>query len=146
MKKRIPKAEYVMEKSCGAVLYKMVDGKPRFVLVRGAVFGFPKGHVERGETERETALREIREETGVTPVLDTSFRREVIYRSPRFRNGKKRVVFFTAECPEDETPEACGETKELLFVTLDEALKILKLDTLRQVLLDASAHISKKNR
>lgn len=143
-KKKIPKEEYTMEKSCGAVLYKMVEGEPRYALVRGSVFGFPKGHVEKGEKERDTAMREIREETGVNAILDTGFRREVIYRSPRFRNGKKRVVFFLAECPEEEMPAAMNEIKALILVPYEDALRILKLDTLKQVLIDARSYMKKK--
>ena len=40
---------------------------------------FPKGHVEKKETEEETALREIKEETGLKVALDTAFRKMVTY-------------------------------------------------------------------
>ena len=48
-----------MERSCGAVLYRLTDGAPQYVLVLGGDWGFPKGHMEAGETELETALREL---------------------------------------------------------------------------------------
>ena len=49
----------------------------------GGHWAFPKGHVEKKETEEDTALREIREETGLEVLLDTGFRRAVTYsRSP----------------------------------------------------------------
>ena len=142
MKPNTPHEEYAMEKSCGAVLYKLVEGEPRFALVRGSVFGFPKGHVEQGEREMDTALREIREETGVSAVIDTGFRREVIYHSPRFKNGRKRVIFFLAKCPEDQTPKAGSEIKSLILVPYSDAIRVLKLDTLKKVLEDAYAYMN----
>ena len=53
------------EKSCGAVLYTIRDGVRLFWLVRyvGGHIGLPKGHMEPGETEAETAARELPEET-----------------------------------------------------------------------------------
>ena len=41
--------------------------------------GFPKGHVEKDETEIETAIREIKEETNIDVKVDTNFRTEISY-------------------------------------------------------------------
>ena len=51
-----------MEKSCGAIIFN--DGKVLVVKQTSGFYGFPKGHVEIGETEKETAIRETKEETG----------------------------------------------------------------------------------
>ena len=50
------------EKSCGAVLFAREDASLRYLIIRhtGGHCGFPKGHTEAGESEQETALREIR--------------------------------------------------------------------------------------
>ena len=129
-----------MEKSCGAVLYKMIDDTPYFVLVRGSVYGFPKGHVEDGETEVQTALREIREETGVTPRLDPRFRREIEYASP-VRRGRKRVVFFLAECADGEDPHPSHEIRSLVMKPYAEAMGLLRHVNLKKVLEEANAYI-----
>ncbi len=55
---------------CGAVVFTRMDGEPHYLLVRAkdrpkGCHGFPKGHMEPGETEVQTALREIFEETGL---------------------------------------------------------------------------------
>ena len=147
MKKKLNTGENPgAEKSCGAVLYKLVDGKPLYILVRGTVFGFPKGHVEPGESEVETASREVYEETGVHALFDAGFRRRVIYRSPRFKKGRKNVIFFLAKCPDDQEPTAQNEIKLLIMKPLDEALRLLRLDTLKQVLLDADAYLRGRKR
>ena len=56
------------EKSCGALVYRTKNGEVELLLLKhrfGGHWSFPKGHVEEGETEVETALREVREEADV---------------------------------------------------------------------------------
>ena len=58
-------------KSCGFVVYTDVLGERRYLViesVNGDV-GFPKGHVEAGESELETAIRELSEEVGIKAVV-----------------------------------------------------------------------------
>ena len=64
------------EKSCGAVVFTCIDGEIKYVLAQslGGHFGFPKGHVEPGENEEETALREIYEEVNLRPKIIPGFR------------------------------------------------------------------------
>ena len=86
------------EKSCGAVVFSREGGALSFLLIRhvnGGHWSFPKGHMETGESETQTALREIREETGLRVELDTGFRRENSY-SPA-EGVWKTVVYFAAE-------------------------------------------------
>ena len=62
------------EKSCGAVVLRKNQGRLQVLLIKhinGGHWAFPKGHVEPGETEEQTALREIKEETGLSVTLDT---------------------------------------------------------------------------
>jgi 8-oxo-dGTP pyrophosphatase MutT (NUDIX family) len=62
-----------------AVCYRHANGDLQFLLVRtkvGRTWTIPKGHVEQGETTRQAALREAREEAGVTgEVEDRPFTR-----------------------------------------------------------------------
>ena len=44
-----------MEKSCGAIIFN--EGKVLVVKQTSGFYGFPKGHVEIGETEKETAMK-----------------------------------------------------------------------------------------
>lgn len=98
------------EKSCGAIVFRRRKNKIQILLIchkKGNHWSFPKGHVENEETEVETAIREIREETGVEVIIDDSFREEIRYRLP---NGNvKDVIYFAAEenggvlkCQEEE--------------------------------------------
>ena len=59
------------EKSCGVLVLRRQEDELYVVLLRhrfGGHWSFPKGHVEAGESERQTALREVREETGLTGI------------------------------------------------------------------------------
>ena len=71
------------EKSCGAIVYRKFHGNIELLLIKnqnGGHWSFPKGHVEGTETEEETAVREIMEETGIQVALDTSQRRDLFSR------------------------------------------------------------------
>ncbi len=131
-----------MERSCGAVLYKMVNGVPYYVLVLGSVYGFPKGHMEHGETEEETALREVEEETGVKPRIDTGFRRVIEYELPQRRGRRKSVTIFAADFEGEAKPS--HEIRSIAVKPYDEAVKLLKHEALRKVLSDAHEYILAK--
>jgi len=64
------RARAALETSAGGVVFRLVDGQPRFLLIRDSYrnWGFPKGHVEADEALDGAALREVREETGVEPL------------------------------------------------------------------------------
>jgi 8-oxo-dGTP pyrophosphatase MutT (NUDIX family) len=92
------------ERSAGFLIFHRRGPEPgdvRFLLLDyGRHWDFAKGHVDPGETDLETALRELREETGIrdlAPVPD--FQREIVYffRSSRHGLIRKTVVFFLAE-------------------------------------------------
>jgi len=57
----------IREKSAGAVIFRREGKKNKYLLLHyeSGHWDFPRGHIERGETEAETARREIREETGI---------------------------------------------------------------------------------
>ena len=135
-----------LEKSCGAVLFT-IGGKRCYVLVRSANkrhWGLPKGHVEAGETEQETALREVIEETGIKASLTEGFRKQIEYDMPN--GARKQVVFFVAKY-DGATQEFVlnpSEVSDIVAVPLDEALKMITHDAVRQVLLEADCWISRE--
>ena len=83
------------EKSCGAVVYRYNNEVLEVLLIRhrfGGHWSFPKGHVEEGENEFQTALREVKEETNLSIRLREGFRESVEYFPKPYI--KKQVVDF----------------------------------------------------
>ena len=82
------------EKSCGAVVFKEEQGEINLLIIKqhDEYWHFPKGHVEENETEEETAIREIKEETNIDVEIDNNFRKVITY-SPK-EGVLKDVVFF----------------------------------------------------
>ena len=93
------------EKSCGAVIFRDECGKRLYLLLHyaGGHWDFPKGHVEAGESEEQTARREIQEETGLASLEFLPGFRETISYSFRHSTGEeaqKQVAFFLAKSSE----------------------------------------------
>lgn len=117
------------EKSCGVLPYRVVDGRREFLLVLEAYskcWSLPKGHMEAGESDVETALRELNEETGLTAVLDTSRSASISY--PISSYARKEVVFFLGEVSGVPTVRE-GEIDKYKWVTAEELKDYLFPDT-----------------
>ena len=66
-----PDLNKISERSYGTVLYTVKHDHIYFVIAEAlnGDFGFPKGHLEKGETEKQAALRETEEEVGIKAML-----------------------------------------------------------------------------
>lgn len=87
-----------MDEYCsGAILFTKAGGVLHYVIVaeKDGHFGLPKGHVEAGESEREAALREIQEETGLCPRILEGFLIQTEY--PSLSGGIKYTTYFLAQ-------------------------------------------------
>ncbi len=118
------------EKACGGIIIK--DGKVLMVNQVKGFTGFPKGHVEENETEIETAIREIKEETNVTVKLDQN-KRYKIYYNPK-PNIDKEVVYFVGSVVDDKNikPQQ-GEVNEVLWVEIDKVEEKLSFDNIKEM-------------
>lgn len=84
------------EKSCGVIPYRVREGKLEYLALfqsGSSTWSFPKGHMEYGETEVDTARREVKEEIGVDMEILTDFRCEIFY-TVHNKRSKKKVVLF----------------------------------------------------
>lgn len=133
----------IKEKSCGAVIYKEEDGERKYLVLkmRKGHFSMCKGHMEGTETEKQTALREIGEETNLTVDIDTRFRRVITY-SP-YPGCMKDVVYFVAKTDGEGVRPQESEVSACIFLTLEEAKKTLSHKSDFDVLAAADKYLSR---
>ena len=133
----------MLEKSCGTVLYTVKEGVIHYLLLRArddGYCGFPKGHVEQGETEEQTAYRETWEETSIKADIVMDFRRQVGY---RMNNGNEKTVVYFLASYADQTPRHNDgfENSDYLVLPYDEARGALTYDNTKDILKDADEYI-----
>ena len=129
------------EKSCGAVVWRRGENEQVYILMirhrHGGNRSFPKGHMERGETEYMTAVREVYEETGLTVSdltlcgiknwMDTDGLRYFVtcYKTSTFsgeiRSSDEGEVFWTPLDSLDKL-NLCDNMQNMLKLFLDDHL------------------------
>jgi len=118
------------EKSCGAVIFRKHQNKYQYVLVQqrfGLHFGFPKGHVEKDESEVMTACREVKEETGLDIEIYDHIREQTSY-SPR-PGVIKDVVYFLAQAKSTILSKQEEEIADAIWVDESDVLNKLSYTT-----------------
>jgi bis(5'-nucleosidyl)-tetraphosphatase len=126
------------EKSCGAVVYNVDDKNIEFLIIKhksGEHWGFPKGHVEIGENEDETALREVKEETGLEVELIHGFAYRMKY-SPKMGTIKE-VVYFIGLSKDKFVKCQESEIVDYKWLVLKDAINLVTHDNSQKLLREA---------
>ena len=116
----------VWEKSCGALVVRREEDRYYILMIRHKPRGnrsFPKGHVEEGESEYITAMREVMEETSSRIAIVSDFRATVQY-SPA-PGVMKEVVYFLAFTTSADIRPREGEIAEVEWIPLENAEQCL---------------------
>ncbi len=132
------------EKSCGGIVYRKFHGNTEILLIKhikSGYWSFPKGHVENGETEEETAKREIKEETGIDVYIDSGFRETVTY-SPRKDAKKRRLCILSPVQEIMITPPQLEEISEIRWVGIGQAHNLLVYDNDKLIVNKAKSFIA----
>ena len=121
--------------SAGGLVIRGVDGRPEIVIGRrrrerdGFVWSLPKGTPEEGETQEQTALREVREETGLEVEILSYF--DAIHYS--FTRGGERidktVHYYLMEAIGGSFDQWDKEFDEVRWVPMEEAIALLDFQT-----------------
>lgn len=133
-----------IEVTAGAVVYRHGSNGIEYLLLqstnKGNFWGFPKGHVEDNETLLQTAQREIKEETTLTPPIDTSFH---VYTEYDLPNGnRKQMTLYMAELKGQPTITLQKEEiKDYEWLPYDAARERLTYPNLKKLLDEADEHL-----
>jgi len=134
------------EKSCGAVIFSGHGAKKYLLLhYEGGHWDFVKGHVEKGENERETVLRETEEETGITDLKFVEGYRESIsyfYRRAG-RTVRKEVVFYLLGTSTEQV-RLSREHVGFDWLTYDRAMERLTYKNAKDTLQKAQDFLAKQ--
>jgi len=136
------------EKSCGAVIFFKKDASTLYLLLNYAAghWDFVKGNVEINESEKQTVVRELQEETGITDAKFIDDFREAIAYFYR-RQGltiHKEVVFFVMESFTDKV-ELSFEHVGYTWLDYQHAMEKLTFKNSRDVLEKARDYLKKKS-
>ncbi len=134
-----------VEHSAGGVLVRYQNGAWNALVIRDPYgkWGLPKGHLEPGESEEAAAVREVGEETGLSPdamgprlgTVEWAFRRGA-------RRVQKRCTFFLMRSRTgDPTPQKAEGITECRWFPLWEAARKIPYRDTRNLVIRAAAMI-----
>ena len=136
----------IEETSAGIVLFRKEGTKKMFLLLHypSGHWDFVKGKMEKGEKTRETAIRETREETGITDVKFLDNFEEWIQYNFQYKGElvDKKVVFFLGETKTEEV-KISEEHLSYAWKEYNEAMEKTTFDNAKTILTKAQELLSK---
>ncbi|MBS1260364.1 MAG: RNA pyrophosphohydrolase [Thaumarchaeota archaeon] len=133
------------EKSAGIVLFRNDSDKNEFLLLNypQGHWDFVKGKIEQNETSHEAAIRETREETGITNIEFIDDFEESVEYDFRFRKADihKKVIFFLAKTNEKNI-KLSHEHNDYIWLEYNDALKKTTFENAKNVLSKANQFLS----
>ncbi len=126
------------EHSCGAIVFRKINNEYRYLIIknhRSVHWSFPKGHVERGETDEDTARREVLEEAGVKIEIIPGFKSTSEYMIQS--RVEKTVNIFVATTKDTNTVIQESEIEDYAWLSFENSLKRLRFDNDKKILTDA---------
>lgn len=134
----MPMNETKLQFSAGGVVYRKAgDGIEIIILTRGEgqIFCLPKGKIEKPETPRQTALREVKEETGLTGEIEADLGKINYWFHSEEDKARvhKTVYFYLVKYLSGDTKDHDTDAEDVRWLLIDEALKIMTYPSERQM-------------
>lgn len=117
------------EKSCGCIIIE--NSKVLLIKQIKGIWGFPKGHVEKDETELETAIREVKEETNIDVEVQEDKRYTMNYKTDK--GADKEVVLFLAKKIGGDIKPQESEVSVIEWLDFDEAIKKISYENTKEL-------------
>lgn len=141
----------IKDKSCGIILVlRNNDDEERFLILQQnhGHWSFPKGHGEKGETFYETAVRELKEETGITEIEFSGLPsiKDNYYVEKDGEKHNKTVECFIAFTKNNEVIIQESEVKNYKWATYREAMDVFTFDGIKKVLETAQNYLQNESR
>lgn len=127
-------------------MFRDIRGEVRYLLIknkRSAHWGFPKGHIEKGETKKQTACREVLEETGIHLNIIDGF--ESVSKYKIKDKIEKQVSIFVGTTKDVNTVIQPEEIEDYIWLTYDRAMSLLKFDNDKNILSSAHTFLNENN-
>jgi bis(5'-nucleosidyl)-tetraphosphatase len=128
------------DQSMGVIVFFLFPRSVKYLIIkhRKGHWAFPKGHAEKGETKLETALRELKEETGVSRInlLKKSVLLKEVYKFADKKGVKilKKVDYFIAEAKSRKVKIDYNEVTNFRWATLKSGIEKVTFDESKSVL------------
>ena len=124
-------------KSCGCIVIE--NNKVLLIQQKKGNWGFPKGRVEKNETECETAIREVKEETNIDIEIVSKKKYKINYNINK--DTKKEVVFFLAKAISFDLKNQENEIISCNWVDKDKVLDTLTYKNIKNVFTDVLKNV-----
>ncbi|CAI9739087.1 bis5' [Octopus vulgaris] len=136
--------------AAGLIVYRRLHSQIEYLLLKHSYgrkhWTPPKGHVDPGEKEFDTALRETYEEAGLDKtqmILDETFHIEIFY---PVKDASKRVIYWLSQVKDPNVKVTLSsEHSDFKWCSLKEALDIVEFHNTRDIFNKATAHLEKKS-
>ena len=144
----------IREKSVGLIIfrYNNREKEVQYLVLyhRGTYWNFPKGKVDPGESEVETAKREIMEETGIANIqIIKGWRQQTQFFFKEERAGKKELIkkdfiLYLAKMPKGEEVKISSEHNGYAWLNYKIAGKYLKFKSLKEIIKEANSYVNRQ--
>lgn len=137
-----------LTKAAGLIVYRHCNASVEYLLLQASNaephWSPPKGHVDPGETNMETALRETQEETGIPPAdLTVKQGFEKVLRYKAFGRNKM-VTYWLAQLLTDRDIVISHEHEAYCWQKVEEACKLVGYQDMQETLKECETFLYKK--